>query len=137
MSKVKGKAKGKPKSKASTKTTTKASTKASTKRTKAPPKFQIYDELVEDLKETPAKKMDPRKLCSIINSVNLEHREILYILILHHSKLKSTNSKTWNMNPYKGKTFEGGKGVKYNWVHLPSDLQDIIIKYIEKISETE
>ena len=100
-------------------------------------KVQIYDELVEDLKDKPAKEMNPRKLCSIINSVNLEHREIIYILILHHSKLKTPNSKTWNINPYKGKTFEGGKGVKYNWVHLPSDLQNIIVKYIEKISVTE
>jgi len=100
-------------------------------------KFQIYDDLVEELTYKPAKEMESRKLCSIINSINLEHREILYALILHHSKLKSNNSKTWNMNPYKGKTFEGGKGVKYNWVHLPKNLQDIIIKYIEKISETE
>lgn len=130
MSKSKSGSKGKVLTKAKM-----GSTRTATKT--IPPKFQIYEELLEDLRDNPVKEMDPRKLCSIIAQVNLEHREIIYTLILHHSKLRSPNSKTWNINPYKGKTFEGGKGVKYNWVHLPSDLQNIIIKYIEKISETE
>lgn len=98
-------------------------------------KFKIYEALREDLKASPVKDIDKRRLCSIIAQVNIEHREIIYALILHHRKLEASNAKTWNINPYKGKTFDGGKGVRYNWDNLPSELQNIIIKYIEKISE--
>lgn len=98
-------------------------------------KFKIYDELKEDLKTSPVKDIDKRRLCSIIAQVNIEHREIIYALILHHRKMEASNAKTWNINPYKGKTFDGGKGVRYNWDNLPVELQNIIIKYIEKISE--
>jgi len=99
--------------------------------------ISIYDEMLASLAETPVQKMDPRKLCSVISSVHKEHREIIYMFILHHDQLHGVSSKTWRTNPYKGKTFEGGKGVKYNWVHLPGDLQDIIVRYIEKISVEE
>ncbi len=99
--------------------------------------IQSYNEIVRSLEETPVQKMEPRKLSSILSSLPKTHREHLYMFIVHYDQLHGVGSKTWRSNPFKGKTFEGGKGVKYNWVHLPPKLQKIFTRYIETISTEE
>jgi len=51
--------------------------------------------------------------------------------------MNGLGSKTWRANPYKGRTFEGGKGVIYNFNFFPPDLQDIIARYVEMITVKE
>lgn len=96
--------------------------------------IKSYDEIVEHLNNNPARKMESRKLCSVLCSLPKEHREYLYMYIVHHDQLHGTKTKTWRSNPYKGKTYDGGKGVMYNWMNLPPKLQDIFTEYIRRIS---
>ena len=99
--------------------------------------IDLYDRLLASVKENSPQKMDMRKMCSVIRSFPEEHRVVLYVLIKHHEHLHGSGSKTWRVNPYKGKTFEGGKGVMFNFNFFPPLLQDIIARYIEWISQTE
>jgi len=100
-------------------------------------KFDLYDKIVISTEEQPPRKRDMRKLCSIISSFPKEHRIIMQLLILHHEQLNGSGSKTWRANPFKGRTFEGGKGVIYNFNFFPPDLQDIIARYVEMITVKE
>jgi len=100
-------------------------------------RFDLYDSIVQSVHDDPPRKRDMRKLCSIINSIPKEHRILIQLLIIHHEQLNGSSSKTWRANPYKGRTFEGGKGVIYNMNFFPPDLQDIIAKYIEMITVKE
>jgi len=93
--------------------------------------IKSYDEILKSIEENPVQKMDSGKLCSVLCNISKEHREHLYMFIIHHYQL--TGSTTWKNNPYKGKTFDGGKGVKFNWMNLPPKLQDIFTRYIEQI----
>lgn len=99
--------------------------------------INAYDQIVESLKEKPVQKMEARKLCSVLGSLPKEHREYLYMFIIHHERIHGSGTKSWRANPYKGKTFDGGKGVKYNWMDLPPKLQEIFTRYIEIISTKE
>lgn len=86
------------------------------------------------------------------------HAETILALILYHEmvKIKKTRpditpveleSKLIKSNgkkvviytlPYLGKTFEGGKGIKYlnidDHTHFPEELKNIIVSYIELIT---
>ena len=90
-----------------------------------PQRFDLYDSIVRSVEDSPPRKRDVRKLCSIINSVPKEHRVVIQIVIIHHEQLNGSGSgQSWRANPYKGRTFEGGKGVIYNMNFFPPDLQD-------------
>ncbi len=102
-----------------------------------PQQFDLYDSIVKSVDDHPPQKRNVRKLCSIISSFPKEHRIITQLLIVHHEQLNGSGSKTWRANPYKGRTFEGGKGVMYNLNFFPSDLQDIIARYVEMITVKE
>jgi len=94
----------------------------------------LYEELVSAVKESPPEKIGLRKMCSIINSFREEQKEALYVVMKHHDLINGSN---WRCNPYKGKTFEGGKGVLFSFNYIPADLQELILKYIEWIMESE
>lgn len=102
-----------------------------------PQRFDLYDTIAKSVEEQPPQKRDIRKLCSTISSFPKEHRIVTQLLIIHHEQLNSSGSKTWRANPYKGKTFEGGKGIIYNYNFFPPDLQDIIARYVEMITVKE
>jgi hypothetical protein len=95
--------------------------------------FKLYDELKESVEKFPPTKIKPQRMCSILNSLPKEHREVIYLLILHHDQTQPNSTKTWRNNPYKGQTFQGGCGVKFSLVTFPSQLQTIITRYLENI----
>lgn len=96
-------------------------------------KFSLYDEIKKSSQNTPPTKLKPQKTCSILNSLPKEHRDVIYLLILHHEQIQEDGTKGWRCNPYKGHTFDGGKGVKFSWMSLPVPLQNIIMRYLENI----
>jgi hypothetical protein len=100
-------------------------------------RFDLYDELKDSVEKLPPNKNQAKQVCSVLNSIPKEHREMIYLLILHHNYLHQGSGKGWRSNPYKGQTFEGGRGVKFNWMALPVPLQIIIIRYLERITEKE
>lgn len=97
--------------------------------------FPLYDEVVSamDGKETVLNQSQ----CSTIARLGQENLDIIYLLILHHYSLgdKTTNPESSDQIPYGGRTISNGKGILYRKLNqIPSDLQKIIFRYLEMIS---
>jgi len=74
-----------------------------------------------------------KKYCLTINKLPLEHREVIYALILHYA---NNNRTGIDSVPYHGKKGKSGKGISYNCSKLPDDLQKILTVYVDSISKT-
>ena len=94
--------------------------------------FKIYDNLLKMME----KKNHTKEMVlegehrATINTLPMEHREILYAIILHYYK-KHVNHNTGSEIPYKAKIGIGGKGVTFDTNNLPRELQEMIIEYIK------
>jgi hypothetical protein len=100
-----------------------------------PTYMRLYDELKQSVEKYPPTLLKPQKMCSILNSLPKEHREVIYLLILHHDQLHQGSNKSWRNNPYKGQTFQGGCGVKFSLTNFPEELKIVITKYLERITQ--
>jgi len=116
-------------------------------------KFLLYDDLVSKID---ANEIDWLKVCSTINSLPIEHLEIIYALILHHylldMQMKSANPnltiyidrlrgfadgrKPHIQQPYGVRVFSSGKGIMFTVNSLPEQLQHIISTYVYSISKS-
>lgn len=99
--------------------------------------FKIYEQLEKEIQgdTTSIKKLD-KQHCSTINRLKIEHREIIFLLIYHHYViyiLKYDKNRR-NELPYGCKIGIKGKGINFDGSHLPIHLQQIIVKYLEKIT---
>jgi len=94
--------------------------------------FPLYDEVVSKMDGT--EKVLSRIHCNNINKLRVEHLENIYLLILHHYYNKTGMNRSDNL-PYCAKTVTKGKGVQFKKLsQIPSNLQKIIFKYLEVIS---
>lgn len=92
-------------------------------------KFPLYEQLVEIATKTPTSDLDPQKMASLINSLEMEKLEVIQALIFHHY---FTTAKTIdNKIPYGGTIFHGNRGVKYTISMLPDQLKSIIWTYLQ------
>lgn len=118
------------------------------------PVFPLYDELA---KKIPEKILDPGQVSSIIRSLNNDHANVIFAIILHHyflenyrsgfdlnyivqNLLASINKKGRKRNflPYNTEILVGGKGTVTIYQDLPQALQYIIINYLHIIlSQTQ
>ena len=113
------------------------------------PIIPLYNELLEK-SENEEKPKDWRYLCSVINGLDREYADIIYVLILHHY-LQETAAKNHDMTqiikqikvscelkkpsiqPYKIKSFSFGKGVTVIVEDLPVPLQKILSFYVKSL----
>jgi hypothetical protein len=116
--------------------------------------FKIYDELLIDAPSVKLSDDEIKKVCSTINSLPLEHVEIIFALIVHYyiSELRaksphfssrdvqqilhdiSSSRNSGLSQPYGVRKFNAGKGVIFTMNTLPEGLQQIVISYVRKIS---
>jgi hypothetical protein len=90
-------------------------------------KFDKYDQLKGGSSNIPLNS----KYCATITELPMEHRNMIFMLIYHHS-LK-TMAKPHDL-PYKSKIGLNGKGLNFNTSTLPLDLQYIIVRYLDEIT---
>ncbi len=113
------------------------------------PIISLYNSLLEK-SENEEKPKDWRYLCSLINGLDREYAEKIYLLILHHY-LQETAAKNHDMTqiikqiklscdlkkpsiqPYKIKSFSSGKGVTVIVEDLPITLQKILALYVKAL----
>ena len=114
-------------------------------------KFEIYDRLVSNQTELNA---DWKSICTSINSLPIDHSEIIYAMIIHHylldmknksfspnldqvvAQLKgiSENRRTNLQQPYGVRIFNSGRGVMFTLSNLPQELQRVIGLYVTSIT---
>ena len=113
------------------------------------PIISLYNELLEKSENVKNPK-DWRYLCSVINGLDREYAEKIYVLILHHY-LQETAAKNSDMGqiikqikvscelkkpsiqPYKIKSFSSGKGMTVIVEDLPVTLQKILAYYVRTL----
>lgn len=88
--------------------------------------YPLYDKLVEKCKTKQEFNLD--NLCYTINSLNKEHSEIIYSIILHHAIVSGMDVS--NNPPYEIKTLPVGKGMTVKLDKLPNELQRILYCYL-------
>lgn len=94
--------------------------------------FPLYNELRDEVQNT-TMAPDWKTLVLLIHQLSQEHLEILFVLIYHHWQEENTSKRA--ALPYHGKYLtEAKKGVIYQIHQLPVLLQNIIAKYIERVT---
>lgn len=73
--------------------------------------------------------IDINQMCSTLNTLNIDHAEIIMLLIYHHYALEN-KGQSYQKVPYSGIIFTGGKGVLYQVRNLPPVLQHILEAYL-------
>ena len=107
--------------------------------------FKIYTEIENQLGNQLGNQIQKdikldKRYCATINRLQPEHRKIIFLLIYHHYVINILRRDTPNMNnrrnelPYGGKIGVRGKGIHFDGSYLPIDLQQIIVKYIEMVT---
>jgi hypothetical protein len=96
--------------------------------------FELYDNLVEQVKSNQTCSINLLSLCSTLNDLPPEHSEIVYALILHHD-FTCNNGTRFQTVSYNGKVFENGNLVMFRMIDLPPVLQQIIATYITQASK--
>jgi cysteine sulfinate desulfinase/cysteine desulfurase-like protein len=87
--------------------------------------FPLYDKLAQQSREI---NFNPSIICSTINTLNKEHAEIIYSIILHHAVLCGIDVR--DAIPYEIKLLPVGKGLTVKLEKLPIELQKILYCYI-------
>lgn len=116
------------------------------KRTKNPPKrsqtaskkeeiiFEVSTEnllpFYDDLSGVEEASIDVKTLCRTLVILDFDHSTYLYACIINYY-IQSTGNIPKTI-PYKGCSIINGRGIKMVFENLPSDLQIIIAKYVEK-----
>lgn len=109
---------------------------------------QVYNNLDVLVRENPDRYFLTAKICNSINRLPLEYGNVLLGLIYGYYVSSSRIAKPTELDlvsrinkkngtlglPYKGKTFENGKGPQFEVDKLPPKLQKIIAAYITLIS---
>ena len=111
---------------------------------------EVYSVLLDQVKKNPYNYIIDKTICFYINSLEGIYAEVLTSLIFHHYILdnkpnqkiteldlvKSANKKSNMLTiPYGGKTYDTGKGPRFdNLNKIPSILKQIIVAYIKCIS---
>jgi hypothetical protein len=90
--------------------------------------FEWYDEEIKQITDG-NDDVDWPLLSPKILSLPIEHRENIYLLILHFAKSKNVKGST----PYGSTTNDGGKGIQFMINKLPIQLQKLIEKYINEV----
>lgn len=95
--------------------------------------FKIYDELKKaiELEGIDWNNELDSEFRATINRLSLEHRKIIYAIILHHARINGNNASI----PYRGKKGYGGKGVTFDCKNLPIDCIKILIKYLQTVTK--
>jgi hypothetical protein len=81
-----------------------------------------------------------KRYCATINRLQPEHRKMVFLLIYHYYVINVLSHDTININnrksqlPYSGKIGVRGKGICFDGSFLPLELQRIIVKYIETVT---
>jgi len=99
--------------------------------------YPLYDELSKRVAARTEKSIDLKRICTTINNIAqthtpeeaAEHYREIGALILHHDMI--TNGSLLSPVAYDGKLMVSGRGVLYNIMNLPPQLQQIIAQYIE------
>ncbi len=100
--------------------------------------FPLYNEL----KKNSQSYIEVPDVWKYVMNLPLEHLEIIYALIWHHSLLEQPKLKNGSISissqrkaniPYKGKLFDTGKGMIFQVKELPIELQKIIAYYISAV----
>ena len=100
--------------------------------------YPLYDILVKKVQERAEKNIDIKRVCTTINNIaknntpeeTAEHYRELSALILHHDLVRN-NGVLLSSVPFDGRVMTGGKGILYNIMNLPPNLQQIIAQYVE------
>ena len=79
--------------------------------------------------------IDVKTLCRTLVILDFEHSTYLYACIIHYY-IKDTGNIPETI-PYKGCSIINGRGIKIVFENLPSDLQVIIARYVEKYELVE
>lgn len=107
--------------------------------------FPLYNELLQEVEsgdsESIPTNFDPWK---IVIKLPKDHLEVFYAMIWHHAVLnndkrpsihrKETTRKI-SVSVYKGKVFDQGKGIIFCPTELPKKLQQILERYIYKLTK--
>jgi len=95
--------------------------------------FKLYDKLKFEVDMNSANNYElTNELRATINRLPNEHREIFYVLILHHAQLNNDIA----LIPYKARVGNGDKGITFDATNLPVDLVKILVQYLYNITET-
>ena len=97
--------------------------------------LDLYDKIKTNLNGS--EKTMTKKQCTMITMLPQEHLSVVFLLILHHWCLtnKDKISHLRKIFPYNGKTITKNKrGMTFRLQHIPIDLQKILVKYLEMIS---
>jgi hypothetical protein len=96
--------------------------------------MKIYKTLLKKSKKMPTPKADAKdyvqetNLVYAISKQPVEILEIIQVLIIHHATINGHNIN--DGLTYHGKLYNNGRGVSYTIHHLPSELVNIIILYL-------
>jgi hypothetical protein len=93
--------------------------------------FPLYQDLLKLVKHRGKSEIDIMSVCNTIKQLESKHLENIFILILHHDKV--SNKKNSSYLPYKGKQFNGNKGIHFELCNLDGILQAIIAEYVQTI----
>lgn len=91
--------------------------------------FPLYSELKMDVARNPP-TLDWRKWSSIIATLNEDQLETIYTLILSGGTIT-------DKAPFGGRTFDGGRGIVFHINNIPIEIQQIVTRYLEWISQKE
>jgi hypothetical protein len=89
--------------------------------------FPLYDELAKEALTNPV-DLNGKKLATNLASLPVEHGNIVFLLIYHHNNNKYTSI------PYGGTFLPAGKGVCFAIQSIPPALQQILEKYLARIT---
>lgn len=94
--------------------------------------FPLYDALRAEATEDA-----PASVWAYAMNLPLEHAETLLALVLHHAAregaLPAAQKSRRVVCPYKGKVFDGNKGVVFKLEDLPPDLRRVLGLYLQKV----
>jgi len=108
--------------------------------------YPFYNQLLSEVQATNTMSIDWKSVSNTINTLNSQHGDIIYSLILHHylveskdvegviSQLEQFNAKLSLQQPYGYRLFATGKGMTFTVSRLPPILQSIIYRYVVKAS---
>ena len=100
--------------------------------------YPLYNQLAIQSEARKEKVLDIKRVCTTINNIAqtsspedmAAHYREIGALVLHHEIL-SNNGVLLSNRPYGAKVMVGGKGLLFNIMNLPPNLQQIIAQYIE------